>query len=652
MNNLIKPVLLPCLLSFITAVSFFCVYEPTFLPIQISAIFVGNLLLHLLYEKLRVYNKKWFTTIIIIVILISSIFIAVRLVLSQGRDAMMQLDDWFFKVTDEDLHFPYFIAAFTIMYTFFISSTVFYFTNVRYNSFFVMLTCMTTFALYAKTFTNIPFIFPSLIIALILLISIEKRWYKSFAQKAIDYKKFIAAGVCFVSISAYIAGLFPPVEDTPYREQFDAFVSGGATRLLDLAGFSMDSNMSGRAGNTNHDEVVLFHVSFDANNSTVPDYLRRQVFDNWEHEYWEHYSDDTWSGVYVHNHNWQQLTGNIARIYIATDVPIRYFPVPPGVSEVSIPLDSSLAKTIRNEFFIAGERVRGASGISYTVAYNGETYAPFTCEEYDEYMNSTLQLPDYHRQGQVQQLAREITQDYTTDFDKALAIEQYFHNRDNGFTYDLNFRPQSKAVDYFLFDTKIGTCSDFATAMTILAREAGLYARYVEGYVLEEQVDSGYIVRVKHSHAFTEIYLPDTGWTIFEPTIAGAQRERISYATILTILICTGIAAIAAVLFIVFAVPVIKERRFRKTARNSVKDKQVQLIYNKIYLHFMSLLRLSERTLSSHDMNNFAAEKYSLKLHELTENYDRVIYGGIPAVENDYFATYMEFVELVCKGRR
>ncbi|MCL1866512.1 MAG: DUF3488 and transglutaminase-like domain-containing protein [Oscillospiraceae bacterium] len=684
----IKSVLFPCLLSIVTSVSFFCVYEEM-LPFPISLIFLANAALFIICERLRLHNKTWLTSIVIIAILFAAVTLAGMLVQLQGRGTYMYFSDWFFKTGERALDFPFFAAALMAVYTPFIAMTLFYFTNVRYNPFFLMLACMTTFALYAKTFTEIPFIFPTLIITIFLFISVEKRWYKT-SYKALSYRKFVLSGVGFVALSAYIAGLIPLAESTPYRQQFDDLISGGMTRVSGFAGIGIvfDSDNSGIAARTDNDEELLFVVAFDPENDvkTYPQYLRRQVFDNWTGQSWKHYDDDTWTGKRMSNPDFDVYKpDNVATVTVITDAPIWLLPTPPNAAAVSYPETrlqgrETPSKTIRGEFFIDEDNRSQKEGVIYKVGYFSNTLetlwniTDWYPDIHDNYLDSCLALDDYPNAEKVRQLADEITKDCLTVPEKAKAIEQYFYNGE--FVYDLNFAPASKAVDYFLFESKRGTCSDFATAMVILAREAGIHARYTEGFVLDEnytsseievetvngeevvreverEVDGVFLIRTKHSHAFPEIFIKNVGWTIYEPTIPAdeyGKESDFNYSVIVTVLLSIGGAGIAAVLFLIFAVPRIKESRFRQTALKSPREKQVQLIYNKIYSEFMKKLEVRERTLSSRDLDSLADSRYGVNLCALTENYDRIVYGGIPAGDGDFFGTYITFAEAVKKS--
>ena len=84
------------------------------------------------------------------------------------------------------------------------------------------------------------------------------------------------------------------------------------------------------------------------------------------------------------------------------------------------------------------------------------------------------------------------------------------------------------SVDEFLFETRRGFCEHFASAFTMLMRAAGLPARVVTGYQGgEPSIDERYlIVRQSNAHAWSEVYLPQRGWTRVDPT-ASVVPERV-----------------------------------------------------------------------------------------------------------------------------
>lgn len=136
---------------------------------------------------------------------------------------------------------------------------------------------------------------------------------------------------------------------------------------------------------------------------------------------------------------------------------------------------------------------------------------------YRDYLQLPVQLPQ-----RVRDLSASLVAPYQNNYDKAKAIEQFLATK-YPYTLDVRSTPRNRDfVDYFLFDLNEGYCSYYASAMVILARCAGIPARYVEGYMLPpnptEEDGSTYIVTNMQAHAWVEIYFEGYGWLPFEPT--------------------------------------------------------------------------------------------------------------------------------------
>jgi protein-glutamine gamma-glutamyltransferase len=85
-----------------------------------------------------------------------------------------------------------------------------------------------------------------------------------------------------------------------------------------------------------------------------------------------------------------------------------------------------------------------------------------------------------------------------------------------------------EAVDDFLFRTRSGYCEHYASAFTFLMRAAGIPARVVVGYQGGDRNPLGdyFVIRQYHAHAWSEVWLEETGWTRVDPTTVLAP-ERI-----------------------------------------------------------------------------------------------------------------------------
>ncbi len=131
---------------------------------------------------------------------------------------------------------------------------------------------------------------------------------------------------------------------------------------------------------------------------------------------------------------------------------------------------------------------------------------------------SNLALPPISERTAA--LVDSIVQGAPTDYDKAARLEHFLLTN---YPYDLNvgpLPPDRDAVDYFLFEQQAGYCSQFATAMAVMARQSGLPARvaagYLPGYI--DAMTGAHIVRVGDAHAWVEIHFRQHGWVAFDPT--------------------------------------------------------------------------------------------------------------------------------------
>lgn len=131
-----------------------------------------------------------------------------------------------------------------------------------------------------------------------------------------------------------------------------------------------------------------------------------------------------------------------------------------------------------------------------------------------QYLDVPKSVPD-----KVTKLAKEITKNSKTDYDKLKALESYLATN---YKYTMNpgHIPDGKdAVDYFLFEKKSGYCTYFASAMAIMGRSLGIPTRIAQGYIVKSQpFKARYDVTENDAHAWVEGYIEGLGWVNFEPT--------------------------------------------------------------------------------------------------------------------------------------
>ncbi len=130
-------------------------------------------------------------------------------------------------------------------------------------------------------------------------------------------------------------------------------------------------------------------------------------------------------------------------------------------------------------------------------------------------------LSDIASDCRVRDLARWITKDATTHYDKALALQTWLRN-EIGYTLEMESPGDMEPVEFFLFQRQLGHCEYFSSAMAIMARSLGIPSRNVNGFLGGEWNEDGYIaVRAGDAHSWVEVYFPGQGWVTFDPTPAG-----------------------------------------------------------------------------------------------------------------------------------
>jgi transglutaminase-like putative cysteine protease len=96
------------------------------------------------------------------------------------------------------------------------------------------------------------------------------------------------------------------------------------------------------------------------------------------------------------------------------------------------------------------------------------------------------------------------------------------------FTYQVREQPGVQAPAETLA-RNTGSCRDFANLFMIAARQLGLAARFVSGYLHAPAADGS----SGSTHAWAEVYLPGAGWKGFDPTsgeIAGSRHIAVAVA--------------------------------------------------------------------------------------------------------------------------
>jgi transglutaminase-like putative cysteine protease len=191
-----------------------------------------------------------------------------------------------------------------------------------------------------------------------------------------------------------------------------------------------------------------------------------------------------------------------ARWMFALDRP---FEIPPG------------AILARGDYLWSVQTIRKARRYE-VVSSLGPAGKDLTPDERQE----ALELPP-----SISPAVRDLAQSWTTQNSSPRSVVssalQFF--RAQGFRYSLTPGEYRKNdLEQFLFHRRVGFCEHYAASFATLMRLAGIPARVVVGYLGGEYNDLGhfFLVRQADTHAWCEVWLPESGWTRVDPTAAVA----------------------------------------------------------------------------------------------------------------------------------
>lgn len=122
-------------------------------------------------------------------------------------------------------------------------------------------------------------------------------------------------------------------------------------------------------------------------------------------------------------------------------------------------------------------------------------------------------------------IARQVTADQPTAFDKAVALERWFHSGKFVYSVQSNLPDTPQGLLEFLTTDPDGFCQQFAFAMAVLARLLKIPSRIAIGFTGGSFKNGQGVVKTSDAHAWPELYFQGAGWLRFEPTPGGALGQ-------------------------------------------------------------------------------------------------------------------------------
>ncbi|MBM6400227.1 transglutaminase TgpA family protein [Phycicoccus sonneratiae] len=321
-------------------------------------------------------------------------------------------------------------------------------------------------------------------------------------------------GVLALAAAVVVPGLVPHFPTTFIADGLarsdDARGNGGTVRLSTSIDIARD--LSDRSS----DPVLVYRTT-----SEDPEPLRVGLLDTYRRGRWQASSDVTFV----------PLDGRLPGSSASPDVERTTEKITVSSSSVGLPQVAMPANPVGSPFPTGSWRVTGDGLVEltsrvpeYTVEY--EQLAP-TADQFGPTPGGAA--PDSEdlaleprSEERVRSLLDEVTAGDDSPLEVARKIQDYL--RGPTFTYSEDLADQTaggqraeEPLVRFL-DTKRGYCVQFASAMIMLSRAAGIPARMAVGFLPGAIDGDDRVVRVSDAHAWPELWFPDLGWMRFEPT--------------------------------------------------------------------------------------------------------------------------------------
>ena len=190
-------------------------------------------------------------------------------------------------------------------------------------------------------------------------------------------------------------------------------------------------------------------------------------------------------------------------------------PAIPGLLEIELPRVYAIRGDILQSPASGNIRYRGISAPSVHQNLPNQNF--LQTEKPDSLIH--LKPGDGPLGDQLQVIAKSIFKDETALANRIAALRAFF---EANYTYSTVMKnpPDKDPLANFLADERRGHCDFFASAASLILRQAGVPTRMAYGYASREAgAEDGLIIfRDRHAHAWTEIFLKKYGWTICDFT--------------------------------------------------------------------------------------------------------------------------------------
>lgn len=698
MIDYLKRIILPLLLgTVLVSMTLYIYNSPQIIPLTLASFVIQAALLALL-GVLR--KRKILGTLIYIILCFAVLFIIINFwFMSFGGKAPMSFTAWFYGAQGAETYFLPFTLIILIGFSFLFASAMYYFTQVTYRSVMILLCSLIPFAVYAKRYENPSWVYISLVLILFLTLMIHYRHITEPSVKIISDRAYWLSVGLYVGAIILVTMLIPKFEVTPLRQKFDDMVAAmeGNVNAGNTTNAGFISDVS--AGSGFDDDTtgeIYYYVSAKEplylKIQTYDNYIGERkwsvssdyttYYANWENrysfynpqylmeaakEYRDSASDPMLPDIVTYsvgdNTKYADIIpNNYPSAYIfSTNSTFKITDIDGLDKEtyinetggILVDTNTLYEDKYKIEYYSENiSRLKGASkfadefeSLSEYLSYcdlirNSEEVSERSrniAEKFYKQADNALEYYDATytpASEEIRELAFEITEGCTSDYEKASAIQNYFLT--SGYEYDARFKASDKSIESFIFSDKRGICADYATAMTILAREVGLPARYTVGFNMSEEIsDDFYAVRDNDAHAFTEVFISGYGWMTFDATPASAENNDnngggngASTTETITLTAILVFAGVLLAVMIILLFPTISECVFSIGFSLSSGKKAVIMLYKRTGKLMEKKIDFSSKASSSNELGDYAASAFGTDISAICILADSVLYGG------------------------
>ena len=277
MKDYAKKAAFPIILSALLVSMIMNIYNDSeIIPITALALIVITALFFLfkLLTKRKILGGLVYTAI-----LFGTFFFLMSFMFSNWYAAPMPFSSWFYAAQDETTKFAPFSIVLFVAFSFFLSSVLFYYTQIIYRSAAVLLCSLIPFAIYAKRYETPETIYIAAVLIVFLALMVHQRQLSHKEHIVLTDGSYWISVSLFVGVVIGLAIIIPKPQVTPLRDTFDEMIEAmeGVSVDADQVIGKLQTETDGSEFNEAPTGKMYYYVLSD----DAPLYLKSQTYDEY-----------------------------------------------------------------------------------------------------------------------------------------------------------------------------------------------------------------------------------------------------------------------------------------------------------------------------------------------------------------------------------